>query len=183
VNETLRCRKIVKGLLDFARQTPPQMALVDLNPVVEDALALARNRARASRIEVRTALDPALPRVMADADQIRQVVLNLVLNAIEAMPAGGELRVASGVEAGSRTVVLSVADTGPGIPEAIRDRLFEPFFTTKKTGSGLGLSIVDGIVARHRGTIRIDTAVGRGTTVHVRLPLDGGAGDDQAERR
>ena len=182
VSETLRCRKIVKGLLDFARQSQPQKTALSLNQVVEDILGLMRNQASFRNIEVRLALDPALPPLLADGDQLRQVVLNIVLNAADAMPTGGVLSIASRLDASGRRVELSIADTGSGIPDEVRDRLFEPFLTTKKTGTGLGLSIAYGIVERHRGDIRVDSATGRGTTFLITLPLNGSQGDDDPAR-
>jgi two-component system, NtrC family, sensor kinase len=170
VDETLRCRKIVKGLLDFARQTKPQKHAVDLNIVVEDVLSLVRNQAIFRNIVLRTELDPRLPAVMADRDQMRQVVLNTVINAAEAMSDGGELAVSSRGDDGH--VELTVRDTGPGIPPEIMSKIFEPFFTTKKTGTGLGLAIAYGIVERHKGTIDIDSAPGKGTKITVRIPAD-----------
>ncbi len=177
VDETLRCRKIVKGLLDFARQTKPQKQKVDLNGVVDDILSLVRNQAIFRNIDLHTMLDPNLPAVMADHDQMRQVVLNIVINAAEAMPDGGELRVASGLDGAGR-VRLSISDTGPGIPQEIMGKLFEPFFTTKKTGTGLGLAIAYGIVERHKGTIDIDRSPGRGTKITIRVPADEKDPDD-----
>jgi two-component system NtrC family sensor kinase len=178
VNETLRCRKIVKGLLDFSRQTKPQRTLLDLNQVVEDTLALVRNQTVFRSIRIAYALDPRLPTVLADADQMRQVVLNIVLNAAEAMVHGGELRVSSAPDVEKKSVELRIADTGPGIPDEVRARIFEPFFTTKKTGTGLGLAVAYGIIERHHGQIRIDTARGKGTTFTVTLPIGGTADDD-----
>ena len=172
VDETLRCRKIVKGLLDFARQTRPQKVALLLNQVVEDVLALVRNQAAFRSIAITSELDPTLPPVMADGDQLRQVVLNVILNAADAMPNGGQVWIASRLDPAGQSVELSITDTGVGIPAEIRDRLFEPFFTTKKTGTGLGLSIAYGIVEQHRGTIRVDSVPGRGTTFVVVLPLD-----------
>jgi two-component system NtrC family sensor kinase len=172
VDETLRCRKIVKGLLDFARQTKPQKQAVDLNSVVEDVLNLVRNQASFRDIALATALDRRLPAVMADRDQMRQVVLNTVLNAAEAMPNGGAIRVTSKVDSATGFVELSIRDTGPGIPEEIKSKLFEPFFTTKKSGTGLGLAIAYGIMERHKGTIDVDSAPGRGTTIILRIPAD-----------
>lgn len=177
VNETLRCRKIVKGLLDFARQTTPQKQELDLNQVVEDVLALVRNQASFRDIAVHSDLDPKLRRIMADGDQMRQVVLNIVLNAADAMPRGGELAIVSGFDRASNAVVIRISDTGTGIPEEIRDRLFEPFFTTKKTGTGLGLAIAYGIVERHRGALKVESTVGQGTTFVISLPVDGAMAD------
>jgi two-component system NtrC family sensor kinase len=178
VNETLRCRKIVKGLLDFSRQTKPQRTLLDLNQVVEDTLSLVRNQTVFRNTKIVYDLDPHLPTVLADADQMRQVVLNIVLNAAEAMPQGGELRVASAPDVGKKTVELRISDTGPGIPDEVRARIFEPFFTTKKTGTGLGLAVAYGIVERHHGQIRIDSARGKGTAFTVSVPIGGTADDD-----
>ncbi|MGE5198024.1 MAG: sensor histidine kinase, partial [Rhodospirillaceae bacterium] len=178
VNETLRCRKIVKGLLDFSRQTKPQRTLLDLNQVVEDTLSLVRNQTVFRNIKIVCALDPHLPTVLADADQMRQVVLNIVLNAAEAMVQGGELRVASAPDVPRKAVELRISDTGPGIPDEVRARIFEPFFTTKKTGTGLGLAVAYGIIERHHGQIRIDTARGKGTVFTVSVPIGGTADDD-----
>jgi two-component system, NtrC family, sensor kinase len=170
VNETMRCRKIVKGLLEFARQAKPQTQLLDLNQVVEDVLGLVKNQASFRNIVVETAMAAKLPPVMADRDQLRQVVLNIVLNAAEAMGQGGLLRLSSSFDRAAKTARIDVADSGPGIPEEIRARMFEPFFTTKKTGTGLGLAIVYGIVEEHKGTIHVESAPGRGTTMSVILP-------------
>ena len=178
VNETLRCRKIVKGLLDFSRQTRPHRTLLDLNQVVEDTLALVRNQTVFRNTRIVYELDPHLPTVLADADQMRQVVLNLVLNAAEAMEQGGELRLGSSANSAKKAVELRISDTGPGIPDEVRVRIFEPFFTTKKTGTGLGLAVAYGIIQRHHGEIRIETSRGRGTTFIISVPIGGTADDD-----
>jgi len=172
VDETLRCRKIVKGLLDFARQTKPQKQKLDLNTVVEDVLALVKNQASFQNITIRNEVDSNVRPVLADADQMRQVVLNIILNAADAMPQGGTLRICSCFESESRQVLLRISDTGPGIPVEIQDKLFEPFFTTKKTGTGLGLAIAYGIMERHKGALRVESSPGHGTTVVVILPTD-----------
>jgi len=171
VDETLRCRKIVKGLLDFARQTPPQKQLISLNQVVEDVLGLLRNQVGFREIGVTIQLDPTPSSVMADHDQMRQVILNIVLNAAEAMNGKGELTISSSIERQNRVIRLAIHDNGPGIPDEVKSRIFEPFFTTKSTGTGLGLSIAYGIVERHGGEISIASAKGQGTTVSVDLPL------------
>lgn len=178
VDETLRCRKIVKGLLDFSRQTKPQKQLVDFNGVIEDVFNLVRNQASFHDIELVSEQDRRLPAVMADKDQLRQVVLNIVLNAAEAMPGGGRISASSRYDSRTSQVQISIRDNGPGIPDEIKDKLFEPFFTTKKTGTGLGLAIAYGIVERHKGTISIDSAPGRGTTITVCLPIKTEETDD-----
>jgi two-component system, NtrC family, sensor kinase len=172
VAETLRCRKIVKGLLDFARQTKPQKQDLKLNTVVEDVLALVRNQASFQNIAIHTELDPKIPSVLADADQMRQVILNIILNAADAMPQGGTLRIRSYFESKQNQLVLRISDTGPGIPMEIQDKLFEPFFTTKKTGTGLGLAIAYGIIERHKGALRVESSPGHGTTIVVILSAD-----------
>lgn len=180
VDETLRCRKIVKGLLDFARQTKPLKQAVNLNQIVEDALNLVRNQVSFSNIALHTNLQADLPAIMADKDQMRQVVLNIVINAAEALANGGEIRVISCLHQTDNMVCLSVADNGPGIPDAIRSRLFEPFFTTKTSGTGLGLAIAYGIIERHRGTITVASAAGKGTTINICLPTNIKEGDEQS---
>ncbi len=173
VDETLRCRKIVKGLLDFARQTKPQKQLFQLNSAAEDVLSLIRNQAAFRNIRLAAELDPGLPLVTADRDQIRQVILNAVLNAAEAMPGGGSIVVGSRQVPGSGELEIKIADDGPGVPEEIRSKLFEPFFTTKRTGTGLGLAIAYGIMEQHGGTIEVESTQGKGTTVLLRLPSGG----------
>ncbi len=178
VDETLRCRKIVKGLLDFARQTKPQKQDLNLNKVTEDVLALVRNQASFHNITIRTELDPEIPSVLADADQMRQVILNIILNAADAMPQGGALRIRSSFDPTQHQVTLRISDTGPGIPIEIQDKLFEPFFTTKKTGTGLGLAIAYGIMERHKGALKVESSPGHGTTIVVILSTDVKAVDD-----
>jgi two-component system NtrC family sensor kinase len=178
VDETLRCRKIVKGLLDFARQTKPQKQNLDLNKLAEDIIALVRNQASFQNIRIETELDPGIPPVLADADQIRQVVLNIILNAADAMPQGGIIRVRSSCEPKSKHLALRISDTGPGIPDEIQNKMFEPFFTTKKTGTGLGLAIAYGIMERHKGSLKVESSPGRGTTIVVTLSTDAAAIDE-----
>ncbi len=176
VDETLRCRKIVKGLLDFARQTKPQKKVLSINKMAEDVVALVRNQASFQNITIRTELDPMLPSVYADADQMHQVILNIVLNAADAMTQGGEIHLKSSCN--NNHVELSISDTGMGIPAEIRDKLFEPFFTTKKTGTGLGLSIAYGIMERHKGALKVESQMGHGTTVTVILPINANTHDE-----
>lgn len=171
VNETLRCRKIVKGLLDFSRQTKPQRTPLAMNEIVEDVLALVRNQTLFKAITIEYDFDAQLPAIHADADQMRQVVLNIVLNAAEAMVEGGALRLSSRTAAGGRAIELRFADNGPGIPDPVKAKIFEPFFTTKRTGTGLGLSIAYGIVERHHGQLRVEATPGGGTTFVIVLPV------------
>ena len=178
VSETLRCRKIVKGLLDFARQTKPQKQALNLNGVIEDVLSLVRNQASFRDIALTTELDPNLSLIMADKDQMRQVILNTILNAAEAMPSGGKICVGSALDHKTQHVQVTIRDSGPGIPDEIKAKLFEPFFTTKKSGTGLGLAIAYGIIERHKGTIAIDSSLGCGTTITIRVPAEEKGEDD-----
>ena len=141
--------------------------------VADEVLALVKNQASFRNISIKTDLDPALPFIMADGDQMRQVALNIVLNAADAMPQGGELLIKSKFEPVPDAVVIRISDTGTGISDEIRDRLFEPFFTTKKTGTGLGLAIAYGIVERHKGILEVESEVGQGTTFTISLPVNG----------
>jgi two-component system NtrC family sensor kinase len=166
--ETQRCSTIVRGLLDFARERPLTLLPVDINAAVGEALLLVRNQFGLQDITVDSAAGD-LPPVEADLGQIRQALLNVLINACEAMPGGGTLRVRTRA-AESGGVTVEVTDTGVGIaPDDLR-RVLDPFFTTKEMGTGLGLSVVYGIVERHGGALHIDSTVGVGTTVTLTLP-------------
>ena len=166
----LHAREIIKALLLFARQTPPQTALLDLNQVVAESLEFLQPRCERAGINVAVSLASDLPRVEADAGQLRQVVLNLVVNAIQATARDGSVAVAT--ESLGGEVVLAVQDRGRGMTEEVRKHLFLPFYTTKDVGqgTGLGMSVVHGIVTAHGGTIHVDSAPERGTRIEVRLP-------------
>jgi two-component system NtrC family sensor kinase len=166
--ETQRCSVIVRGLLDFARERPLSLLAVDVNAAIAEALLLVRNQFGLQNITIDSEAG-TLPPVEADLGQIRQALLNVLINACEAMPDGGTLRVRTrATDDGG--VEVTVADTGVGIaPDDLR-RVLDPFFTTKEMGTGLGLSVVYGIVERHGGTLGIDSTVGVGTTVTLTLP-------------
>jgi two-component system NtrC family sensor kinase len=170
--ETLRASQVVKDLLAFARRSEPQSEPLDLAGVVSRTLRMRTYQLNAARVTVETQFARDLPAVIGDARQLQQVCLNLLTNAVQAMEAdgGGTIRVTTAVEDGH--VVLSVSDTGRGIPPEARARIFEPFFTTKREGegTGLGLSVSYGIVAAHGGTIEVAETSERGTTFRVTLP-------------
>lgn len=182
VGASLRARDIVQKLLLFARRAPARQTEVDLDRVVEEGLGLLGRRFEKAGIEVVADLAPGLPPIAADAGQIRQVLVNLVVNAVQAMGAGGRLAVRTRRD-GDR-VVLSVEDTGAGMTEEVRRQIFLPFFTTKDVGegTGLGLSVVHGIVTAHGGEIEVESAEGRGTTFTVRLPVAGPVAEPAAEK-
>jgi len=171
VHETIRCREIVKRLLDFARQTKPQKRLADINALIENIILLVRNQTSFRNILIEKQLEAGLPEVLVDPDQIQQVFVNVILNAAEAMPKGGTLTIKSAISVGGQQLVVTLADTGPGIPEEVRERIFDPFFTTKEHGTGLGLSITYGIVEQHGGSISVESSVGKGSMFVIQLPV------------
>lgn len=170
IRETIRAREIVKGLLDFARETPQVKKLLDVNDLARQTLKLLGKREAFQNINLVENLTEPLPQVHGDRNQLQQVFVNLALNACEAMPEGGTLMLSTSRTDGK--VVLEVSDTGCGIKREHLDMIFEPFFTTKPVGkgTGLGLSVSYGIVHQHGGTLEVDSQEGKGTTFKVTLP-------------
>jgi two-component system NtrC family sensor kinase len=166
--ETERCSAIVRNLLEFARQRPLQLKRSDLNAAVEEALSLVANQLALKGVALDKQLEP-LPAVEADIGQLRQAIVNIVLNACDAMEGGGRLRVATRLR--DDEVELEVTDSGCGIPEEHLAKIFDPFFSTKEKGTGLGLSVVYGIVERHHGRLDVRSREGEGTTFWIRLPV------------
>ncbi|MBN2359101.1 MAG: two-component sensor histidine kinase, partial [Deltaproteobacteria bacterium] len=171
VKQTLRCREIVKGLLDFSRQSDARTVRVEFNQIVESSLGLVKRQALFQDVRIALDLQPNLPFVLFDPGQLQQVVINIVLNAVDAMEGHGTLNISTAMDQATGDVRLSISDTGKGVPAEIMPMIFEPFFTTKKVGegTGLGLAIVHGIVTRAGGHIEVASVPGR-TTFTVRLP-------------
>jgi PAS domain S-box-containing protein len=171
-----RAAGLTRQLLAFTRQQPRTTDVVDLAALVRDLLPLLRTSLHAG-MNLNLSADAADARVLADRSQLEQVILNLVLNARDAMPGGGQVSIAVWVDHIRQLVHLSVTDTGIGMDEVTRQRVFEPFFTTKPMGSGtgLGLSVVYGVVTQAGGIVRVDSEPGRGSTLRVSLPLSRGA--------
>jgi signal transduction histidine kinase len=167
--EVQRLMRLVKRILDFARRPQRETKPTDLNGVVEKVLALATKYLQHRHIALRRDLSPDLPAVMATADELGQVFLNLVLNAVDAMPEGGTLRVSSRL-AQDGHLTMAFSDTGTGISPEHLDRIFEPFFSTMEEGTGLGLTISHNIIERHGGEITVQSVMGEGTTFTVHLP-------------
>jgi PAS domain S-box-containing protein len=165
-----RITRVMNQLLAFARRKPPERRPLHLKDVVEDGIELFRERLDRNHVTVELMVDDRCPSVMADADQMSQVFINLVANAIHAMPTGGTLRI--GLAQDQNSVTLTVADTGHGIPQEMLPKVFEPFFTTKEfgKGTGLGLTVVKGIIDEHQGAITVESEEGKGTTFTVSLP-------------
>jgi two-component system NtrC family sensor kinase len=143
----------------------------NINSLVDNIVLLVRNQTSFRNIDIQRNLGENLPEIMADGDQIQQVIINFTLNASDAMPNGGSLNIQSGVMGNGEYIELKFTDTGLGISEENKNRIFDPFFTTKESGTGLGLSISYGIVEQHGGTIHVESEVGKGTTFIVQLPI------------
>jgi signal transduction histidine kinase len=177
--DTVRCKRIIDDLRDFSRRQELDIAPTDVNALVRDALVLLGRGTQLAGIDVTSELANGIPRVPCDPARMEQVLANVLVNAVQAMPAGGKLMVGTALREGFAEI--SVQDTGPGIPEAIRSRVFDPFFTTRPQGTGLGLSIVYRIMEAHGGTVRVPpaerkdprggVAVPAGTRVVLSLPL------------
>jgi len=169
--ESKRCKKIVQDLLSYARTPRPTLVLTNLNELLTEIVEFSANHTDMRGVTIRTSFDRNLPPVLLDGDQLRQVAINLILNAGGAMPDGGELLVAT-TPGPDDTVRVIFRDTGSGIPQESLEKIFEPFYTTKARGTGLGLAITRQIIEMHHGSITIESEPGHGTTVTVTLPLD-----------
>ncbi len=171
--EVGRLIEMVQRMLDFYRPYKERRDLTDVNSLLEDTLALASKQLQHGGIKTSKELTPDLPPVEAIANYLKQVFINIVLNAVEAMPDGGELTVRTSVDEEDDEVLIAFSDTGVAIPAEDLPYIFEPFYTTKDKGTGLGLAISYSIVEQHEGTIEVSSAEGQGTTFVVRLPLTG----------
>ncbi len=169
--ETFRCKRIIGALLEFSRARRPETIATDLNLIAEKAAALVSDQMKAKQIKIDLKLTEALPPIMADPGQIREALIALLLNALDATPPAGQVQVAT-ERAAASAVRLSVRDDGVGIPAEHLDKIFTPFFTTKPIGqgTGLGLAICDGIIRSHGGEIAVDSEPGRGTSVTLTFP-------------
>ena len=172
IKAALHAREIIKKLMFFSRQTPPRETLVNLNQLIEDGLYLFESRCAKSGIGISKDLCPDLPAIKADMSQLQQVFTNLVVNALQAMPEEGQLKIATSFD--ETHVFFQVQDTGLGMDQETVKQVFLPFFTTKdiKQGTGLGLSVVHGIVKSHGGTIAVESSPGQGTSFEIKFPLD-----------
>ena len=171
-NETHRCSQIVSNLLAFSRKSELDFTDVAVNDLAEKCLMLSGHKLKLSNISLHRKLHDGLPPISADYNQIQQCVINLIFNAIDAMPQGGKLSITTSFSSNDRKVLIQVSDTGCGISKGDLPHIFEPFFTTKSEGQGLGLglSMVEGIIDRHKGGIQVTSAVGKGTTFTLKLP-------------
>ena len=170
--ELERCGNIISGLLSFARENPREYKEIDLNEVLESVLALTKHKMKLRNVDLTTRLYPGILMIKGDDRELQQCFLNLIFNAIEAMPKGGQLQIISEPEGDKKNVRVEVRDTGYGIPEENLEHIFDPFFTTKGEGkgTGLGLSIVYGVTKNHKGKIKINSKVGEGSSFVLQFP-------------
>ena len=171
-DELERCGSIVSGLLSFSRETPLEYKPLNINDVLDAVITLTRHKMELQGVQLVTDLVTGIIMVYGDANRLQQALLNLVFNALEAMPQGGRLEISSRLSKDKKRIDIDVRDSGCGIPEADMDHLFDPFFTTKAEGegTGLGLSIVYGVIKNHRGNVHVSSTVGKGTVFTLSLP-------------
>jgi two-component system NtrC family sensor kinase len=172
MKQTNRAGRIVKDLLEFARQSEPEMKILNVNNVLRKAIAITTHPAELQNISLATHLAGELPDVRGDTDKLQQVFVNVIINALQAMLNGGELTVGTRLAENGKFVEIEISDTGCGIPQEDLGKLFDPFFSTKKTGegTGLGLSVSLGIIQKHNGTIDVKSKIDEGSTFIIRLP-------------
>ena len=177
IDETMRCRKIVRGVLDFARETSLEKQPLDLNKALVTAVRIIEKHITFQNVNIIKSFSPDIPHVNVDLDQMKSVFNNLLVNAADAMPEGGDLTITTSYNPSEKMVYVSFSDTGTGIPEEHLDKIFDPFFTTKEPGkgTGLGLSVIYGIIEKHNGSISVKSTPGEGTVFTIKLP----AGEDE----
>lgn len=175
VKETTRCKDIVKGLLEFARPKEPEATSTNINELLDKSLSLIESQSLFQNIRVEKQYAPDLPLIVADSSQLQQVFMNIILNAADAIQGEGELKLRTSLGADGRYISIDFSDTGPGIKQEDKKKIFDPFFTTKEVGqgTGLGLAISYSIIRKHQGTIKVQSAPGKGATFSVRLPVSG----------
>ena len=168
----LASKIIVRNLLDFARASEYKIVAMDLENLLENSVRLVHNRVKLAKIDLQMKLTPDLPPVHGDEQALQQVFINLILNAVDALPPRGKITITDSKSSQAGFIEIKVSDNGAGIPEHILPRIFDPFFTTKvkEKGTGLGLSVSQGIVSRLGGNITVESHIGRGTTFTVLLP-------------
>jgi signal transduction histidine kinase len=171
MKETQRCKSIIQGLLDFAREQEPEMALVNVNDVINSAVGIVENEFHLRHVRIQQELAKDMKEALLDKNQIEQVFINLLLNSLHAVDDKGLVTVKSTVDEGNRKIQVEVADNGCGISKENMEKIFEPFFSTKANGTGLGLAVSYGIVANHKGDIRVSSEPGRGACFIVELPM------------
>jgi signal transduction histidine kinase len=174
-NEIERCGDMVKNLLVFSKQTKLNIQEANINNIINNSLQLVDNKIKLQNISVMLNLQEDIPLIYCDIKQIQQTLIALIINSLEAMAGEGTLRIETRVLE-DRQVEILIADTGQGISEKNLKKIFDPFFTTKESSksTGLGLFVAYGIIKEHKGTIKVESKVGKGTTFHIKLPTKQG---------
>jgi len=172
LDSAYRISETVRGLLNFARPSPPKFTKVSLNKLITETLSFLHHQPLFRKIKIVKNLSEGVPQITADVNQLRQVFINILLNAAQAMPDGGDLIITTGKVKFEGRVEIAIGDTGIGIPAEMINKVFDPFYTSKKGhGTGLGLSISYSYIKSHNGDIRITSVVQKGTTVTIVLPI------------
>ncbi|RLC21687.1 MAG: hybrid sensor histidine kinase/response regulator, partial [Deltaproteobacteria bacterium] len=171
--ETNRCSQVVSSLLTFSRKSPPSFGQVNVSELLQRCVLMSRHKLELSNISLEQQISPDMPEIKGDFNQLQQCLINLVFNAIDAMPEGGTLSLTGDYDLEKQFVTVKVKDTGVGISEKDIPYIFEPFYTTKDEGYGvgLGLSTLYGIIQHHNGTVDVETHLGEGTAFVLRFPL------------
>ncbi|MBL8012768.1 MAG: ATP-binding protein [Candidatus Omnitrophica bacterium] len=171
IKDAERINELIHDLLDYAKPSTPQLAKSDIHKIIETVIDALSAKMIARKIEVIRIFNKAhIPEIPLDAKQIKQALLNIMLNSIEAMSENGHLQLTTQLSTDHKVLIITIADNGCGIPKEDLSRIFDPFFTKKEKGTGLGLSITHGIIKEHRGKIFVESTLGQGTTFHVQLP-------------
>ncbi|WP_300457025.1 ATP-binding protein [Desulfobacula sp.] len=181
MQETQRCKVTIQGLLDFSREKKPEKVDANLNTVIEKSLALMDNEFLIKRIQIIKNLDPAIVNFQLDPNQIEQVLINLLLNAVHAIDGKGTIGIRSRMDTENNTVLIEIQDNGYGIPQDKLQKIFEPFYTTKSDGTGLGLSVSYGIIRNHQGTVNVLSEPGIGTLIRIELPIMDDTNEDNTK--
>jgi signal transduction histidine kinase len=174
IEETTRCKETIKSLLEFSRQTESKFESLDINQTINNELLFLENQPLFHNIRITKHLDSSLPLIQGNPNQIKLVFMNMMVNAAEAISEDeGSLTITTGISLDESSIFISFMDTGKGIPPEIQSKIFDPFFTTKAVGkgTGLGLSTSYGIIQSHHGNIKVESAVGKGTTFIINLPV------------
>jgi len=173
LNLTARLDRTVHNLLRFSKDTPAQFRMTNINEIIKKTLFIIEQQAITSKVVLQIQLDSSIPDSLMDEEQIGHLLINIILNAIQAMPDGGKISIKTSLEErdGNKYIKVSISDTGVGIPEGIRDKIFDPFFTTRPHGTGLGLYICKRIIKAHNGEIWVESEENRGSTFYFIIPL------------
>ena len=171
LQETIRCKGIIQGLLEFSRESEPKMALENINHIIDNSLKILKNELRLKHIHLEKKLLSDIPEIMLDKNQMEQVFINLFLNAVHAIEADGKITIQTSVSMDKNFVKIDISDTGCGIPAEHLSKIFEPFFSTTTNGTGLGLAVSYGIIQKHRGSIDVSSQPGKGTLIIIQLPI------------